>query len=185
MVKLYTYLSTVHIPIVQSLAVSVGKTDIREWDKFVEAVQISLNTMLNKGISRTSMKALLGYDIENPANSRLLNEIKNQIGRFAFRGFRYKISKYITAEQAKQQERYDRARKEATKYEKGDVVLLQITNEVATGTSRKLRPKHKGPYVVTKVLGNDRYEVEDMRDQGRQRKTVMASERMLPWTTTC
>lgn len=35
-------------------------------------------------------------------------------------------------------------------------------NDSSTGMSKKIIPKMKGPFVVTQVLENDRYEVEDI-----------------------
>lgn len=46
-------------------------------------------------------------------------------------------------------------------YSAGDYVMIK--NYVsAVGISKKLVPKMKGPYKVTKVLGNDRYAVSDI-----------------------
>jgi len=35
----------------------------------------------------------------------------------------------------------------------------------ATGDTHKLDPAFKGPYIVTKVLCNDRYVIEDLPDR--------------------
>ncbi|XP_037728100.1 uncharacterized protein LOC119559042 isoform X4 [Drosophila subpulchrella] len=41
--------------------------------------------------------------------------------------------------------------------------LVVVENEpAATGESRKLEPRYLGPYIVVKVLGNDRYVIEDI-----------------------
>lgn len=37
----------------------------------------------------------------------------------------------------------------------------------------KLKPKYKGPYTVHKVLQNDRYVVQDLREGYRNTTTVM------------
>lgn len=44
----------------------------------------------------------------------------------------------------------------------GELVMVLITSDPATGSSKKLYPKFKGPFRVHKVLINDRYEVEDL-----------------------
>ncbi|CAH1998111.1 unnamed protein product, partial [Acanthoscelides obtectus] len=49
------------------------------------------------------------------------------------------------------------------------------------GASRKLVPKYKGPFKVTKVLYNDRYEVVDLRENYKRYKTVVAADKMKPW----
>lgn len=59
--------------------------------------------------------------------------------------------------------------------------MLKITSDPGTGSSRKLRPKYKGTFRVTKVLINDRYEVQDLTEQYKQAPTVMAAERLKLW----
>lgn len=59
--------------------------------------------------------------------------------------------------------------------------MILITDNPSTGSSRKLMPKFKGPFRVNKVLFNDRYEVEDLREGLKARKTVVASDKMKPW----
>lgn len=56
--------------------------------------------------------------------------------------------------------RYDKRRKVATNYEKGDLVLWRQggTSIGDKGVNRKLSNKYEGPYKVTKVLGKDRYD---------------------------
>lgn len=50
----------------------------------------------------------------------------------------------------------DRRRRPATRYEKDDYVMVRNFNS-HPGPSRKLLPKFKGPYRVSKVFCNDRY----------------------------
>lgn len=58
--------------------------------------------------------------------------------------------------------------------------MAEITSEVATGSSRKLRPRYEGPLCVSQVLLNYRYEVGDLRESGKLR-TVMAADRLKHW----
>jgi len=48
-----------------------------------------------------------------------------------------------------------------TKYQKGDLVLVKW-EAPATGQSRKLEPKYKGPYQISRELRFDRYVVSDI-----------------------
>ena len=52
----------------------------------------------------------------------------------------------------------------AVRYQESDLVLIRITSDPATGNSRKLNPKYKGPFRIRKILINDRYEIEDLRE---------------------
>ncbi|CAD7093720.1 unnamed protein product [Hermetia illucens] len=70
-------------------------------------------------------------------------------------------------------------------YQEGDLVV--ITNVApSTGFSRKLEPRYRGPYVISKVLRFDRYVVEDIEGlQRRQRRfnSVFHAEHLKPWCT--
>jgi len=48
-----------------------------------------------------------------------------------------------------------------TQYHEGDYVLVRDTR-ATVGESAKLKPKYKGPYLIKKILGNNRYVVTDI-----------------------
>jgi len=50
---------------------------------------------------------------------------------------------------------YDRKARKPSQHKKGDYVMVKNFDST-TGVSRKLIPKNKGPYVISKVLRNDR-----------------------------
>jgi hypothetical protein len=52
-----------------------------------------------------------------------------------------------------------------------------------TGSSRKLLPKFKGPFTVTRVIFNDRYEVEDLRETRHNQRTVVSPDKIKRWIT--
>lgn len=69
-------------------------------------------------------------------------------------------------------------------YTEGDLVLIRVTCNVATGVSRELLPKWKDPFRVPAVLENDRYEVRDIEGATRSRvayRGVCGVENMRPW----
>ncbi|KOC59891.1 hypothetical protein WH47_10532 [Habropoda laboriosa] len=76
------------------------------------------------------------------------------------------MAQHITKDQQAQKERYDRSRRDARRYTVAKLVLVRLTSEPATGASRKLLPKYKGPFRIRTVLPNDLYEVEDVREGG-------------------
>ncbi|CAH2014052.1 unnamed protein product [Acanthoscelides obtectus] len=59
--------------------------------------------------------------------------------------------------------------------------MVLKTDAPCTGANRNLVPKYKGPFKVTKVLYNDRYEVVDLRENYKRYKTVVAADKMKPW----
>lgn len=48
-------------------------------------------------------------------------------------------------------------------YQIGDFVVVRSHN-VASGSSRKLIPKYRGPYRINRVFPNDRYEIVDIEN---------------------
>uniref|UniRef100_A0A1B0DFT3 Uncharacterized protein n=1 Tax=Phlebotomus papatasi TaxID=29031 RepID=A0A1B0DFT3_PHLPP len=82
-----------------------------------------------------------------------------------------------------QGEKYNSCHLAPEQYHEGDLVLIRVDHP-ATGSSRKLLTRFKGPYVVSKVLGADRYEVRDSETVRLTRKpfvSVQCSERMKRW----
>lgn len=90
----------------------------------------------------------------------------------------------MSKDQKVQKVRFDATRAAAQTYHEGDLVMVLKTDNIASGTSRKLLAKHKGPFRVVKVLLNDRYEVEDLREGLRKKfRTVTAVDKMKHWVT--
>jgi transposase InsO family protein len=167
-----------------ALATTVAGKEPDTWDEAVKQIQSSLNTTHNKGINTTPTEALLGYKPKSVAEAWLLNALKVEVDRLDIPTLRSTISAHISEDQRQQKERYDRKVRDAPVYQVGDLVMVLITSEPPTGSSRKLLPKFKGPFRVSTVLLNDRYEVEDLRDgRTRQHKTVVAADHIKRWIT--
>jgi transposase InsO family protein len=169
--------------VVTMLATTNAEDDSDRWDTHVKTIQSALNTSFNKSINGTPVQALFGYQARPIAEAGLLNSLQEVADRIDLQELRGQIKDHISDDQRKQKERYDRSRREADRYEVGDLVLVSITSEVATGSSRKLLPKFKGPFRVTRVLFNDRYEVEDLRERRFNQRTVVAVDKMKRWIT--
>ncbi|XP_050311652.1 uncharacterized protein LOC126747193 [Anthonomus grandis grandis] len=126
------------------------------------------------------LEALAGFKPRHISESYILNEVQADLSRVDIHTLRQTISGRISEDQRRQKERFDKKRAEATKYEEGQ--LVRINNALtATGGSKKLLPRFKGPFRVFKVLPNDRYEVEDLRESFSQKRTVVAVDSMKPW----
>lgn len=69
-------------------------------------------------------------------------------------------------------------------YNQGDFVVIRNV-DVTAGTNKKLIPTYRGPYVVHKVLPNDRYVIRDVENcQLTQRPydNCIEAARIRPWT---
>ncbi|XP_063366335.1 uncharacterized protein LOC134654795 [Cydia amplana] len=74
---------------------------------------------------------------------------------------REEVAQNIEESQKQQKEHFDKSRKKPEIYKVGDLVRVQREARGEPGQSKKLVQKCAGPYRISKVLGNDRYEVED------------------------
>ncbi|KAM8701446.1 hypothetical protein ACLKA7_001029 [Drosophila subpalustris] len=94
-----------------------------------------------------------------------------------------KAADNINSERAKWKKRFDNKHSNPVLYSIGDLVVVE-NEPAATGESRKLEPLYRGPYQVTKTLGNDRYVIEDipgMQITTRKYCSVYSSDKMKPW----
>jgi len=77
----------------------------------------------------------------------------------------------------------DARSKKPTIYNVGDYVLIRDTTP-QPGVNSKLKPAYKGPYVINKSLGSNRYVVRDIPGfniTARPLDTVLSSDRLKPW----
>lgn len=95
------------------------------------------------------------------------------------------IAAKIDEERIKWQRRFEQKHRTPKKYDVNDLVVIEHV-PVATGESRKLEPKYRGPYIITKVLDMDRYIVADLPDCQRNQRhfeSVYTSDKLKPWCT--
>jgi hypothetical protein len=122
--------------IVNMLATSSVEAESDLWDTHVKELQSALNTSFNKGINTTPVQALSGYQARPIAEASLLNSLRNEMQRVDIQGLRDRIKDHITEDQRKQKARYDKKRREATVFGKGELVLVLITSaRVRAGNS--------------------------------------------------
>jgi len=93
------------------------------------------------------------------------------------------VMQRIHEEKLKWKRRFDAAHRHPRNFSEGDLVAIERVPG-PTGMSHKLEPAYRGPYIVTKVLSNDRYLVEDLPDAPRTSRRysgVLTPEHMKPW----
>lgn len=96
---------------------------------------------------------------------------------------RSEVDSFVLKSQEKQKQNFDKTRKPARKYNIGDLVRVEKVIH-SVGKSRKLMPKLSGPYKITKILDNDRYEICDTPITKKGTKTytgVYAVDKIFPW----
>ncbi|KMQ88620.1 hypothetical protein RF55_11864 [Lasius niger] len=70
-----------------------------------------------------------------------------------------------------------------TSYKEGDYVMIRDDRN-KIGVSSKLKPSYKGPYVIFKSLGSNRYVVKNIPGFNIKQKpmnTILSSDRIKPW----
>lgn len=148
--------------IVDALTAANHDKPENQWDLALPQIQWSLNNTFNKTTGRTPAEVLFGLRPTGLSDSFLnpiVAEVHNE--QLDVEEVRDEVSNKILDSQARQKIRFDRVRKNPKVYSIGDLVRVERETRADPGNSRKLLPKCSGPYRITKVLGNDRYEVED------------------------
>lgn len=170
--------------VLNSLAALTGNVEDDMWDTQVKTVQRGLNTSVHKVLGTTPSDVLFGYQPKGITDATLLSEIQQQMDRTDLASLRKIVKGNIDADQREQKKRYDKTRSKAHQYQSGDLVLVQKTDSSATGQSRKLLPKYKGPFRITAVLPNDRYVVTKVSSgKAKPSQVVTVVDKLKPWIT--
>ena len=174
----------VNATVVRALATTSAGDDEDNWDLYVKKVQSAINTTTNRTTRQCPSRLLYGYKPKSTASSALLTTIQDTLDSIDLTGVREAAKDATDQEQERQKARFDAKRAKPPKYAVGDVVLV-AAEPPATGTSKKLTAKAKGPFRVTAVLPHDRYEVEDLRDLQKRRgkRGVVAVDSMRKWVS--
>ncbi|GFW22486.1 transposon Tf2-6 polyprotein [Trichonephila clavipes] len=144
------------IPVLTKLSID----DPTKWYKFVDQLQRIRNSTSNRSTKLSPFELLTGVTMRNKEDLYLRNllmekmveelqEQRNQLRQDAKRN--------IQKIQAENKRTYDRKRKKAPRYQKGDLVAIQRT-QFRSGL--KLRLKFLGPYKIIEVKIRDRYNLE-------------------------
>lgn len=162
--------------------------DVRHWNANLKDLQWILNSQINKTNGCSPNDAVFRFKPRDGLRNKVLAVLQEadddmEVDEEAT-GLQ-DIAARADAEKAKWKARFDAKHRVPTQYREGDLVLIENVAP-ATGDSRKLEPKYRGPYVVKKTLDCDRYLVGDMEDAPRTQRpflSVFTTEKMKPWCT--
>lgn len=161
------------------------------WKNQLATIQYVFNNTNNSSIKATPSKMLLGFDQRNHNDAA----IKQIVDELAVVDKEFECERQakrdITLEAVEKIQQYnktvyDRRHKKPTKYNEGDYVMLRKL-QAKPGTSRKLRPQYRGPYIIKKVLRNNRYVVHDVPGfniSSRPCNTTVSSDKLKFWVKT-
>ena len=135
----------------------------RIWDDKLSQIQWAVNNNRSATTKQSPSSLVLSYhprDMHRNIIALVLHdEDDNKIQNIEER--KLKAVEEIDREQQKQKIGFDKRRGAPSRYNVGDMVLVE-RDILATGESRKLETRYKGPYWVVAVLANDRYVIEDI-----------------------
>lgn len=152
-----------------------------EWYKYLNTVQLYLNTTVHRSIKTTPFYLLFGTHARLRDDDNL-RELLEREWVTLFQKNRDELQVHARENIAKiQQENcrvYNKKRKKARLYREGDLVAIRRTQQ-APGL--KLASKFLGPYKITRALRNNRYLVHKMGEHEGPRQTSTAADYMKLW----
>lgn len=170
--------------ILDALTAYADKLGEKYWDTVLGKLQWGLNNTDNKGIGKSPSEALFGIAMINKRENIFSEILKETRQPGVIQDIREKISAHIEKDQRLQKSRYDKHKIKARIYKEGELVKILKPIAHNDGKSKKLLPKFSGPYRVTKVLDNDRYQISSIPGTRLTQKdycSVWAADRIKPW----
>lgn len=156
------------------------------WDSVLHRVEHALNNTFHRTIGEHPSMMLFGVgqrgEVADTLKECLVDGVQERTQAEHF-GLRQRASERQKKLQDCNKSYVDGRRRPATSYSVGDYVVVK-NFDCNVGVSRKLIPKYKGPYGVSKVLGNDRYLLEDVDGFQQSRipyRGIWAANNMRPW----
>lgn len=151
--------------ILESLAAMGMNVSEKRWDENLMRLQVGLNSTINDALGVSPSEALLGVRVSLHGAKDPIVESYVDVTKV-----RKAIVERIQTQQEEQKERFDKTRYQPKPIAVNDLVMIRVTSFPATGSSRKLLPKWRGPFQVSRILANDRYEVAEVK--GSQRSQI-------------
>ena len=128
---------------------------ISEWPSKMNKVQESLNTTVQSSTGFSPYRLLFG--IERSAGNAVHAEadLPNSGEEINLNQDREVAFKRLVANAEKQDRRFNKKRRTNVEFKQGDTVFIKP----AATRNAKLEKKYEGPFVISEVLTNDRYEI--------------------------
>ncbi|GFW92096.1 hypothetical protein TNCV_2153751 [Trichonephila clavipes] len=166
------------IPVLTKMSIE----DPTKWFKHVDSQQRVLNSVPSRSTKYSPFELLIGVKMKNPEDVMIRNLLEEESEEQLFQhrdNLRREAKQNILKIQEENRRTYNRKRKKAHLYKKGDLVAIMRTQ---FGNRLKLRIKYFGPYQVTKVKPHDRYDVAKIGDHEGPNVTSASADQMKPWT---
>jgi len=164
----------------------------KQWYKILEQAEFAINNTVNRSTGKTPCQLLFGADqrgliidgLKDLVTEKAHNTSQSPEARQDdLEKMRTEAAEKIYKSQINQKKNYDKKRKSPRKYNKGELVMIKNFDNTP-GISKKLIPRFRGPYEITKVLKNNRYVIVDPDGCQNTQKPYLGtweSSNMRPW----
>lgn len=152
------------------LSMTTTDPDNADWDLKLMEVQWAINNSKHRVTNCKPFSVVYKHITEGIHNNPLTREIAKLNEEKGNTDGEVDPTEHLRVHREKEIQKIAERGKVPEKFQKGDLVLVRW-EAPATGQSRKLEPKYKGPYQVTRELRFDRYVVSDI--EGEQKKKTL------------
>lgn len=147
----------------------------RVWRDELGEVQLALNSTRSRVTGFTPTELMFGIRAQSLGMSQISPNIDTPL-RANLDDIRSKASAKILEAASSQQQLFNRGRATIKPFKLGDYVFIKCSERNQT----KLARKFKGPFVITKLLDNDRYELKSINRSSRVYKYSHENLRAVP-----
>lgn len=136
-----------------------------DWVKQLSKIEFAFNNTTNRSIGDTPSRVLFGVNQRGEVVDKLSEYLEEKFldPGGGIEEIREKAEAAITKTQKYNEQKSMEKGYRVSSFKIGDFVVIKNV-DTTIGVNKKLLPKFKGPYVITKVLPNDRYVVKDIEN---------------------
>lgn len=137
-----------------------------DWANKLEHVEYAVNNTVHVGTRDTPSRLLFGVEQRGVIIDKMteyLNEKNSNPDSRDLNQIRELAAAAIVRSQQTNEKYMEKHNRPAKTFDLGDFIVVRNVDTVI-GTNKKFVPKYKGPYVIHKVLPNDRYVVRDIEN---------------------
>lgn len=168
------------VPMLAKLTDSINK-----WDRVLYKAEFAINNTVHRSTGQSPSMLLFGINQIGEVNDEIRRILDNIVSEdvIDFESMRTEAANRIIKSQEANKIHYDAKHKQATIYKENDYVMITNT-DVTVGCNKKLIPKFRGPYIIKKVLDQDRYVVSDIEGfqvTRRPYEGIIGPDRMKRW----
>ena len=148
-------------PMLAKLSEPIAHSD---WSQKLLEVEYALNNSVHSTTKHTPSELLFGVQQKGP----VVDDLTEYLGEKRVNERDLVKNRTSATEAIKQSQEYAAGRalqrkRKPKEYKKGDYVMI-LNVDTVIGTNKKFVPRYKGPYIVFKELGHDRYVIRDIEN---------------------